>query len=1085
MFVVKATLKDETRRLTFDGSSLGGHKFPPYGEIQHKLRSVFNLPSTAHTYWVNVLLFPDDAKDSRIMFKKHVCDASEYQSAQAPFLHNALPAPALVLTVLLASDPRLNGIHGYHRANTLLSSAGDLAIHISSVEEELAKSVSLLTALEEKLASCTNEDDAIGVAFWADRVNDKKQNVKALETELLSCQQEFSNMNQQLDGHAFPEAYPPQTLRDYAESEDREEVVRAQQTEDELAAWRAGNDFENESRLFPPLDHLIPPHVPRHPRRHGRGGPFRPHPHPFFAHPPQWAHLPPPPPPPPPHGAQHQPHQHAQAAFAGFGPHQHEHPDMARGDRGIRNLFDRVSDVLNPPTPANLVPAQEIKTMLDSFLVNLTNQLAQTFDGASRVATAETPAPAVATEPERPIPGAFVQTEQSTQSDAQMQTQPLQEEVRKVSNSRSSQLGKGGFRHRRIWCDGCEEGIRGVRYKCEQCPDYDLCGSCLPLLNTSDLHPASHTFKAMLHRELEERIKVTPEGTAAEDVRHPATCDLCSLAITGVRWKCLNCPDWDSCSSCATSLDATHPGHSFVRLHKATDYVTNAALEAKADVSHPNVICDGCNGSIHGARYKCMHPSCPDYDLCEACEAAPFAVHPDDHPMLKMKVPLKLNFSSTFASSDASDSATSTGEHRHHGRRGHGHHNRRAHGDAFGPRRGCHWRQHESPNRGGSRFYKREHVTEAATPPTESQSVKQEEHLVPGGYIVDKTQKPPAGLSAPLTPDNKVDTDVNSKDITPPLSPQVQAAVALAQACLGGVPSSTVASGSATPKEPVTPLDIFSWVRHVTIPPGCTLPTGAEFTKTWKVKHFASGTEYPFDKVKLVHKSNGGCGDACKAHVEFKRDDVRDGDELEIAVQGLIVPDAPGEEVVEHWRFEDEEGVAYGQPLRLRFMVEELPKSNEDSLNSSAVIMPSSAYLSQSISIRTPERGHSPAPPATTPSEAQEDSLVKSTESLNIRSESGADSATTSTSLLCTAEEGDGEVRGDDDETDSVLSLDSYIDVDGVRTETSTSASISAGTRDLDDEAEEEEDEFEVVEGESDEESTADELSAALRLSLH
>ena len=34
-----------------------------------------------------------------------------------------------------------------------------------------------------------------------------------------------------------------------------------------------------------------------------------------------------------------------------------------------------------------------------------------------------------------------------------------------------------------------------------------------------------------------------------------------------------------------------------------------------------------------------MHPECPDYDLCENCEAFPIAVHPSNHPMLKMKAP--------------------------------------------------------------------------------------------------------------------------------------------------------------------------------------------------------------------------------------------------------------------------------------------------------------------------------------------------------------------------------------------------------------------------------------------------------------
>ena len=34
-----------------------------------------------------------------------------------------------------------------------------------------------------------------------------------------------------------------------------------------------------------------------------------------------------------------------------------------------------------------------------------------------------------------------------------------------------------------------------------------------------------------------------------------------------------------------------------------------------------------------------MHPECPDYDLCENCEAFPIAVHPSNHPILKMKSP--------------------------------------------------------------------------------------------------------------------------------------------------------------------------------------------------------------------------------------------------------------------------------------------------------------------------------------------------------------------------------------------------------------------------------------------------------------
>jgi next-to-BRCA1 protein 1 len=78
-------------------------------------------------------------------------------------------------------------------------------------------------------------------------------------------------------------------------------------------------------------------------------------------------------------------------------------------------------------------------------------------------------------------------------------------------------------------------------------------------------------------------------------------------------------------------------------------------------VSNPFAFClhyftpfKGCQKMIIGARFKvhtllycivrelidfrfqCMHPECPDYDLCECCEALPNSVHPPTHPMLKM-----------------------------------------------------------------------------------------------------------------------------------------------------------------------------------------------------------------------------------------------------------------------------------------------------------------------------------------------------------------------------------------------------------------------------------------------------------------
>ena len=55
---------------------------------------------------------------------------------------------------------------------------------------------------------------------------------------------------------------------------------------------------------------------------------------------------------------------------------------------------------------------------------------------------------------------------------------------------------------------------------------------------------------------------------------------------------------------------------------------------AKGEV-HPGVTCDGCQGAVHGYRYKCM--SCPDFDLCSRCEAK--GMH-SEHNMIRMVKPL-------------------------------------------------------------------------------------------------------------------------------------------------------------------------------------------------------------------------------------------------------------------------------------------------------------------------------------------------------------------------------------------------------------------------------------------------------------
>ena len=464
------------------------------------------------------------------------------------------------MTVLLTSDPRLNTIHCYHRGQTLLATRDSLKGYLAQMSDDHAKRDSLLRALEDKLASCERENDKLGIAFWGDRVKDKRKSTHELQKDISHYRFELQKIESELQE---PYLGSP-SVDSFIQDENKDEASRTRQTLDEFAAYRAGEEPEMGSN-FPPLEDVL---RARHAHSYRQRA----------------------------HGGRRNGHQR-------FGPYVPCQTHTARPQDGFKDFVNRMTDAVNNPNQTNgLSPVSELKNILDGFLMNFSNQLATTFDGAAARMAPDAPVSSTEAEnePEPIIPGAFVEKTNTvepeqptqTQSDVQTQTSTATPAAPQPSSKPCSALGKGGFRHKHISCDGCLTGIRGMRYKCEQCPDYDLCGSCLPLLHTGDLHPASHTFRAMLHRGLEERIKMPSDGQDSR-ARHPATCDLCSQSIIGVRWKCLNCPDWDCCGSCSATIDETHPGHSFVKLFRAGDFVANEVEDAKAGVKHPHIICDG------------------------------------------------------------------------------------------------------------------------------------------------------------------------------------------------------------------------------------------------------------------------------------------------------------------------------------------------------------------------------------------------------------------------------------------------------------------------------------------------------------
>ncbi|TFK77453.1 hypothetical protein BDN72DRAFT_873746 [Pluteus cervinus] len=214
---------------------------------------------------------------------------------------------------------------------------------------------------------------------------------------------------------------------------------------------------------------------------------------------------------------------------------------------------------------------------------------------------------------------------------------------------RSSSQGPLPAVHRGVYCDMCTKGIVGVRHKCVDCPDYDLCTACFDDSGV-EKHNTLHTFinikepgRVIVHTvysggerdaTAHEAPRASPGQTQASLAIHNASCDLCDGRIEGSRYKCANCPDFDTCAACFDITAETHPRHTFVKLTNPSDFIRR---EHGATPQMHFATCDECNKTIFGVRFKCMHPACPDYDLCDACEALPIALHPDNHPLLKIK----------------------------------------------------------------------------------------------------------------------------------------------------------------------------------------------------------------------------------------------------------------------------------------------------------------------------------------------------------------------------------------------------------------------------------------------------------------
>ncbi|KAH6627066.1 hypothetical protein B0J18DRAFT_365313 [Chaetomium sp. MPI-SDFR-AT-0129] len=152
--------------------------------------------------------------------------------------------------------------------------------------------------------------------------------------------------------------------------------------------------------------------------------------------------------------------------------------------------------------------------------------------------------------------------------------------------------GRGQF-HSAV-CDGCDKGIRGVRHKCLDCPDWDYCSGCV--VNAGFIHPGHRFVPVYEPLEYDGGVRVR---TMNRPVHMGICCDgpLCSASranssyIVGDRYKCAVCHDTDFCASCEAS-----PSNSHNRTHPL--------IKFKSPVRHVSVTTTGEN--VNGRQMPAM-----------------------------------------------------------------------------------------------------------------------------------------------------------------------------------------------------------------------------------------------------------------------------------------------------------------------------------------------------------------------------------------------------------------------------------------------------------------------------------------------
>jgi next-to-BRCA1 protein 1 len=184
------------------------------------------------------------------------------------------------------------------------------------------------------------------------------------------------------------------------------------------------------------------------------------------------------------------------------------------------------------------------------------------------------------------------------------------------------------FEHTDVQCDGCQMlPLRGVRFMCLQCANYDLCESCY---RTTE-HTPGHDFKPLKQATGRERLVTSTSGReeaftfmlnfTSGRQQQPALLNPSSVPLVPQAPSMLNFTSGRQQPAPLLNPPsvAVVPQPFSGRVPEANGLsVFMLPASEPGAVVHRGVTCDSCQmHPLLGVRYKCA--DCADYDLCEGC----------------------------------------------------------------------------------------------------------------------------------------------------------------------------------------------------------------------------------------------------------------------------------------------------------------------------------------------------------------------------------------------------------------------------------------------------------------------------------